>query len=212
MAHKFHIGERQEATGPSITPLPQLFHTRTLSDYFPLRCSASNYLCLWMSFLYVHELSTVLILKFAEDLVPALAMYFRPYKFKAAASRGSVLFAWVLLIGLCYSFHVLRKREQRSHQPTFVHPTQNNDSFISLQPPGLKLGPVVEYGHIVEVEGSTDPEASVMINGQPAAIVFPGNSFRHFIGPLPSGTTIITITSQNARGGVSTRQVAIYLQ
>jgi hypothetical protein len=68
---------------------------------------------------------------------------------------------------------------------------------------------VVHHGHIVEIKGSTEPGAVVMINGQPAATFFEGTSFRHFVGPLPTGTTIVTITIQNELGGVTTRQLAL---
>jgi hypothetical protein len=52
----------------------------------------------------------------------------------------------------------------------------------------------------------------VMINGQPVASIFPENTFRHFLGPLPTGTTIVTITCQNQQGGVNTQQLALTLE
>ena len=51
-----------------------------------------------------------------------------------------------------------------------------------------------------------------MINGEPAAIMFDGNAFRHFVGPLPHGTTIVSITCQNERGGVDTEQLAVTVE
>lgn len=51
-----------------------------------------------------------------------------------------------------------------------------------------------------------------MINGQPAATIFDPNEFRHFVGPLPAGTSIVTITSQNDRGGVNTQQMAVTVE
>lgn len=75
--------------------------------------------------------------------------------------------------------------------------------------PDLQISSVVQHGHIVEIEGSTTPDAVVMINGEPATTIFDGNQFKHFVGPLPSGTHILTVTSQDEYGGVSTQQVAV---
>ena len=87
------------------------------------------------------------------------------------------------------------------------------NSIHSPEPePSLNISDLVQHGHIVEVRGSTDAGAVVMINGQTATTIFEGNSFRHFLGPLPSGTTIITVTSQDQKGGVNTKQVAVTIQ
>ena len=75
--------------------------------------------------------------------------------------------------------------------------------------PTLHVTSIVQQGRIVEIHGTTDPGAIVMINGQPAATIFAGNEFRHFIGPLEAGTSIVTVTSQNTQGGVNTQQMAV---
>jgi hypothetical protein len=77
---------------------------------------------------------------------------------------------------------------------------------------GLHISSLVQHGHIVEIRGSTDPGAVVMINGQTASTIFDGHAFRHFLGPLPSGTTIISVTSQDEQGGVNTLQVAVTIE
>jgi hypothetical protein len=51
-----------------------------------------------------------------------------------------------------------------------------------------------------------------MINGQQAATIFNENGFRHFLGPLPTGTTIVSITCQDDEGGVNTQQVVVTLE
>ena len=78
--------------------------------------------------------------------------------------------------------------------------------------PTLHITSIVQHGRIVELHGTTDPGAIVMINGQPAATIFAGDEFRHFIGPLPAGTSIVTITSQNYQGGVNTQQMAVTVE
>jgi hypothetical protein len=78
--------------------------------------------------------------------------------------------------------------------------------------PTLHVTSIVQHGRIVEIQGTTDRGAIVMINGQPAATIFDGNQFRHFVGPLPEGTNIVSITSQNDQGGVNTQQMAVTVQ
>lgn len=78
--------------------------------------------------------------------------------------------------------------------------------------PTLHITSVVQHGHIVEIKGATDAGTTVMINGQPVANIFPENTFRYFLGPLPSGTTIVSITCQDEQGGVNTQQLALTLE
>jgi len=129
------------------------------------------------------------------------------------ATRGPAACVGLFLLGLAcclpLSRVVIRNRQR--------HETVN--SGVSVQkrplnpaPPSLQVSSVVQHGHILEIEGSTDPGAIVMINGEPAATIFPGNSFRQFVGPLPSGTSIISLSSQNEKGGVKTLQLAFSLE
>jgi hypothetical protein len=64
----------------------------------------------------------------------------------------------------------------------------------------------------VEIKGATDTGTVVMINGQPVASIFPENTFRHFLGPLPKGPSIVSITCQDELGGVNTQQLAVTVE
>jgi Glucodextranase, domain B len=68
----------------------------------------------------------------------------------------------------------------------------------------------VQLGHVIEVKGKTEPNARVMVNGQEAVVGSDG-AFHHFTNPLPTGENMITVTAQNAKGGVNTvtKQVVI---
>jgi hypothetical protein len=68
----------------------------------------------------------------------------------------------------------------------------------------------VQLGHVIEVKGRTEPNARVMVNGQEAVVSSDG-AFHHFTNPLPTGENMITVTAQNAKGGVNTvtKQVVI---
>jgi hypothetical protein len=63
----------------------------------------------------------------------------------------------------------------------------------------------------MEIVAETDPGTTVMVNGQKAAVIFAGSRIRHFVGPLPDGVTVITITAQNDEGGVNTKRLAVVL-
>ncbi|MGZ4854608.1 MAG: fibronectin type III domain-containing protein [Candidatus Angelobacter sp.] len=75
----------------------------------------------------------------------------------------------------------------------------------------LELGDFVQMGHVIEVKGHTEPNARVMVNGQEAVVASDG-AFRHFTNPLPTGENLITVTAQNAKGGVNTVTRPITIQ
>jgi glucodextranase-like protein len=69
----------------------------------------------------------------------------------------------------------------------------------------------VQLGHVIEVKGRTEPNARVMVNGQEAVVDNDG-AFHHFTNPLPTGENMITVTAQNAKGGVNTVTKQVLIQ
>jgi hypothetical protein len=69
----------------------------------------------------------------------------------------------------------------------------------------------VQLGHVIEVKGKTEPNARVMVNGQEAVVGGDG-AFHHFTNPLPTGENVITVTAQNAQGGVNTVTKQVLIQ
>lgn len=69
----------------------------------------------------------------------------------------------------------------------------------------------VQLGHVIEVKGHTEPNARVMVNGQDAVVSGDG-TFHHFTNPLPTGENVITVTAQDAKGGVSTATKTVLIQ
>jgi hypothetical protein len=63
----------------------------------------------------------------------------------------------------------------------------------------------------VEIQAETEPGTTVMVNGEKAAVIFAGSRIRHFVGPLPDGVTVVSITAQNDEGGVITKTLAVVL-
>jgi hypothetical protein len=76
----------------------------------------------------------------------------------------------------------------------------------------LELDPFVQHGHIIEVRGRTEPLARVMVNDQQVAVVNRDGTFIHYTAPLPTGLNVITITAQNAKGGVKSQTQNIVIQ
>jgi len=76
----------------------------------------------------------------------------------------------------------------------------------------LELQPLVQHGHVIEVLGRTEPTARVMVNGQEVPVVGSDGTFHYFTPPLPNGESLITVTAQNAHGGVNTLQKRVLIQ
>ncbi len=76
----------------------------------------------------------------------------------------------------------------------------------------LELSPFVQHGRVIEVRGKTEPKARVMVNGQEVPLMRPDGSFQFFTQPLADGENVITITAQNAKGGVKTTQKKVVIQ
>jgi len=76
----------------------------------------------------------------------------------------------------------------------------------------LELDPLVQHGHVIEVKGKTDPHARVMVNGEEVPVIGGDGSFRYYTPPLPQGESVITVTAQNSKGGVSTKTENVVVQ
>ena len=76
----------------------------------------------------------------------------------------------------------------------------------------LDLDPFVQHGHVIEVTGKTEAGARVMVNGREVPLVGDDGAFHYFTPPLPNGESLITVTAQNAKGGVNTHQEKVVIQ
>jgi hypothetical protein len=76
----------------------------------------------------------------------------------------------------------------------------------------LELDPLIQHGHVIEIQGKTEIGARVMVNGHEVPIVTGDGSFHYFTPPLPAGESVITVTAQNAQGGVNTKQQKVLIQ
>ncbi len=76
----------------------------------------------------------------------------------------------------------------------------------------LSLNDFVQHGKMVEVIGKTEAGARVMVNGQEVPIVRPDGSFNYYTPALPPGENVITVTAQDSKGGVNTKQRTVIIQ
>jgi hypothetical protein len=76
----------------------------------------------------------------------------------------------------------------------------------------LELDPLVQHGHVIELIGKTEAGARVMVNGREVPVIGDDGKFHYFTPPLPEGESVITITAQNAKGGVNTLQKRVVIQ
>jgi hypothetical protein len=76
----------------------------------------------------------------------------------------------------------------------------------------LEIENFVQHGHVIEVRGKTEPTARVMVNGQEVPLVSSDGSFQFLTAPLPTGENVVTVTAQNSKGGVNTKQKKVLIQ
>ena len=76
----------------------------------------------------------------------------------------------------------------------------------------LDLDPLIQHGHVIELTGKTEAGARVMVNGREVPVVGTDGAFHYFTPPLATGESTITITAQNAKGGVNTLQKKVVIQ
>jgi hypothetical protein len=76
----------------------------------------------------------------------------------------------------------------------------------------LDIDPLIQHGHVIEVTGKTENGARVMVNGHEVPMVTTDGSFHYFTPPLAAGESMITVTAQNAQGGVNTKQQKVVIQ
>ena len=123
----------------------------------------------------------------------------------------------VLIVATGFGVHLLRRNvKHRMTSPKQAAINAPGGSAVAnrvlARGPDLEDISVVHHGRIIEVKGGTESGAIVMINGEPAATFFDGNQFKHFVGPMLPGTSIVTITAQDDSGGVTTRQLAVTIE
>ena len=96
--------------------------------------------------------------------------------------------------------------ESEKNRFTIIPKGQNTEAIT------LDIDPFIQHGHVIEMTGKTEVGARVMVNGREVPVVGTDGSFHYFMPPLPAGESAITVTAQNAKGGVNTLQKKVVIQ
>lgn len=109
---------------------------------------------------------------------------------------------------LVQSYDAQGKESVESEKNRFtLIPKETNAEAINLE-----LDPFIQHGHVLELTGKTEVGARVMVNGREVPLIGTDGKFHYFMPPLPAGESVITITAQNAKGGVNTLQKKVVIQ
>ena len=139
-----------------------------------------------------------------------------PY-FSSSIVDRKVITADVMVSGLAegayywmvQSYGALGKESPESEKNRFTIIPRGKDSAAIP----LNLEPFVQHGHVIELTGKTEIGARVMVNGREVPLVGTDDGvFHYFTPPLPPGESVITVTAQNAKGGVNTQQKKVVIQ
>ncbi len=138
-----------------------------------------------------------------------------PY-FSSLVVDRNVTSSVVMVSGLAEGPYYWMVRSFDAEQKESVESEKNRFTVIAKAEDNgaipLAVDPFIQHGHVIELSGKTEVGARVMVNGHEVAVVNTDGSFRYFTPPLPNGETMITITAQNAKGGVNTQQQKVVIQ
>jgi hypothetical protein len=109
---------------------------------------------------------------------------------------------------LVHSYDATGKESVESEKNRFTIIPKGTESVAI----NLDLDPFVQHGHVIEITGKTEAGARVMVNGREVPMITPDGGFHYFTPPLPAGESVITVTAQNATGGVNTKQKKVVMQ
>ena len=138
-----------------------------------------------------------------------------PY-FSSTIVDRSVKTADVMVSGLVQGAYYWLVQSEDSIGKESVESERNRFTLIpksnDTESIALDVDPFVQHGHVIELTGKTEIGARVMVNGREVPVIGKDGTFHYFTPPLNPGESMITITAQNAKGGVNTLQKKVVIQ
>lgn len=110
---------------------------------------------------------------------------------------------------MVHSFDAQAKESVESEKNRFTIIPRGKDATAAIN---LEVEPFIQHGHVIELTGRTEIGARVMVNGREVPVIGADGSFHYFTPSLAPGESVITITAQNAKGGVNTLQKKVVMQ
>ena len=137
-------------------------------------------------------------------------------KIQGKAAPGKLLIgalAGVLVVGLAWWLVPLRSRPEtgkpQAQPSSFQRVAQRRGTVPPT--PKLQINYVRQTGQIVEIKGTAECDATVMINGERVPLIFDRCGFKHFV-LLPEGPSTIAVTAQGPAGGVNTQLIKVNIE
>jgi hypothetical protein len=130
-------------------------------------------------------------------------------KIQAGGSRTLLyVFAGLLLVGMAWWLLVSRpgSGQARNQSSALRRVAQRTASPPAT--PKLQISDIRQTGQVVELKGTAECDAAVMINGEHVPLIFDHCGFKHFI-LLPEGPSTIAVTAQGPAGGVNTQMIKV---
>lgn len=132
-------------------------------------------------------------------------------KLRAAGSPTPLyVVAALLLVGMAWWLFVSRPgANQARNQSSAVRRVAQR--IASPPTPKLEISDIRQTGQIVELKGTAECDAAVMINGERVPLIFDRCGFKHFV-VLPEGPSTIAVTAQGPAGGVNTQMIKVNIE
>jgi hypothetical protein len=133
-------------------------------------------------------------------------------KLQGAGSRTLLyVVAALLLMGMAWWLFVSRPGANLARGQS--SPLRRVAQRVASPPPTpkLQISDVRQTGQIIEIKGTAECDAAVMINGERVPLIFDRCSFKHFI-ILPEGPSTIAVTAQGPAGGVNTQMIKVNIE
>jgi hypothetical protein len=133
-------------------------------------------------------------------------------KLRAAGSPTPLyVVAALLLMGMAWWLFVSRPgaNQARNHSSALRRVAQRTASPPPT--PKLQIIDIRQTGQIVELKGTAECDAAVMINGERVPLIFDRCGFKHFV-VLPEGPSTIAVTAQGPAGGVNTQMIKVNIE
>lgn len=133
-------------------------------------------------------------------------------KLQAAGSRTLLyVIAVLLLVGMAGWLLVSRPVANQARNQSSALRRVAQRTASPPPTPKLQISDIRQTGQIIELKGTAECDAAVMINGERVPLIFDRCGFKHFV-VLPEGPSTIAVTAQGPAGGVNTQMIKVNIE
>lgn len=145
--------------------------------------------------------------------MPYLATLRQQLLGKAGSVRALVCVLGVLLLAGLVGWLLPSHHSPGQQAAAAASPLRRVNQRVPAPPPTpkLQITDVRQTGQVVEIKGTAECDAAVMINGERVPLIFENCGFKHFL-LLPEGPSSIAVTAQGPAGGVNTQLLKINIE